>query len=1454
MTLAGNRRAGRVPAAPPGCDDASYFSYLTYRWLNPLVEIGVDRQVKLPDTPGLAQKDDVLVNTRRLLVQLESYERARKTHPILRAVCHAFWPEILVLQVLKIIAHFLGLLAPLLLKEVLVFQENQNERGAMSQDKIDRGFYAVFGLIFLGLFVIFFNSQLTFFQYRLAIKVGSALRGVVLLRCVQGDGGGTNAPAVYNVISFDVGPNIDIIWIVLGIWLFPIQFLSTLWVLYTQVEGAVIPGLITIVVAKAICLVLLSVDGLLRHRQLLAKDVRLSRCDEGFNNIRTLQMLVWVDPYERRIMDARREELRVQNWRLWLTKCVAALDYSLSVVVTLVTLSYFVFRMGAQLKASVAIPVIALVNSLAGPFGQIPIWAGQYLVWKSAYARVNRYMGLETHPAETANSGGGDGGGGGGAPTSTNDKSAVAAFDNCTLAWDDADVKSEGSQGTEVGKPLLDKDESFTLSSLNLAVHSGELLVLVGQPGQGKSSALQALLGDMPVQSGSVCSPAVDRRKAEAAEGAGPSLLPANANEAREELAEEAASISSSVGSLAVPFATQMATLFTGTLRWNIVFGSRHDAGLYGDVIKACALEHDLANMPAGDLTDVAQGGATLSGGQRQRIGLARAAYRAALTLRDGGRPPLILLDDPFCALDRKVARDVCSALFAAPSGLLCSAAVVVATADAWWLECLPRDSPTTNVDGISAAQVCSSALRLAVLRGGCIVAIGSEADLLEQDLPELSSMQSGHGAGGGGSGGGAGGQGGGAAPGSENQQQDPPDVEPAAAFSNPQDDDLEEAPENSKPTMVVEAPTSQPTVITATTEPFKTKQVETQTPLDGKQLETLSAVKQEETEEGNVGWKTYDSYFSSVGYGLLFWLSIALAGIMVFQNLCALMIVYWTSQDKKTTFIYRWATLFVKTPPEEPSDLLQIYACFVVGFVISNFAGHILEIIGGIRAAKLIFAEAVGGTMAQPWRWWDANPTGRVLNRFSEDVQVMDAAITNIMGVIFGAVLYFVGHSFILFISNPLSLVLLPLIAVGLEYYAKFYRRTIREIQRIWLVCMGAVYQEMVEAIIGKVTVNAFDSARSIFCQCMCGVDDFQRMELTKLSLNLWLGLRMALVGYSLSVFAKLYPVLQFYGYMAPQSAALVGFSISYSTETVAIIQQFIMNFSALEMQLISIERLREYANMRTPPMHRTLPFPSQASNRGLQLMNVAVTYREGLPPALSGVSLNFLPGQVSAIVGRTGAGKTSLLLSVLQLVPHEGTIKVDGLDLSTMPPEDVRQRLVGVVPQQPIIFSGDLRWNLDPHSEFSDADLWQALDAVGIKAICSSHRRGLSAIVACAQGSGEDSTATSTDKNSTDPSSSSGSSSQVELALSQGQQQLVCAARAMLRKPRVVMLDEVTASLPKETADATVNRLFMQFKERDAVVLLVTHQECLLAACDRTVQLANGRLVSDELRPVAL
>eukprot|EP00435_Cladocopium_sp_Y103_P011116 s2098_g2.t2 len=263
-------------------------------------------------------------------------------------------------------------------------------------------------------------------------------------------------------------------------------------------------------------------------------------------------------------------------------------------------------------------------------------------------------------------------------------------------------------------EPLLAQGPFFQLQGIDLQVEAGSTTAIISQEGQGKSSLLLAILGEMAMKSGHFSG-------SNAPGGGRAPAVPETAMTARQLLLEAC-----SLGGRKIAVAPQEPWLFAGTLRSNILFGLDMNNSIYESVLQACALKLDLQSMPSGDLTEIAAGGSTISGGQRARVGLARAAYRAALE-QEARHVPLVVLDDPFCALDKEVAVQVCKSLLSQSTGLLRHSTVLVAAADPWWLSCL-----------VESGQLDAG---IVILRSGSVLTRGRLSELLGQDLPELKTV-----------------------------------------------------------------------------------------------------------------------------------------------------------------------------------------------------------------------------------------------------------------------------------------------------------------------------------------------------------------------------------------------------------------------------------------------------------------------------------------------------------------------------------------------------------------------------------------------------------------------------------------------------------------------------------------------------------------------------------------
>lgn len=801
----------------------------------------------------------------------------------------------------------------------------------------------------------------------------------------------------------------------------------------------------------------------------------------------------------------------------------------------------------------------------------------------------------------------------------------------------------------------------------------------------------------------------------------------------------------------AVTYCPQTPWVFSGTVQENILFGAPLDPDLYDSVKEACALAHDISTFPEGDDTEI--GASTISGGQKTRIALARCVYRALL---GGRRPVLVLLDDPLRSVDSRVGRHIASALLG-ENGLL-----------------RRREFAVIWTTGGAVPQGVEAGARVLLMEQG---AITEERRLTATEAADDASSGGGSDAG---------------------TRAPVPAALLVPRSNNPQDDSAAPPPKPGKPRA-----RSPPKILDEKYDKGKG---------DGK----VRLFTEEKANTGYVGLSTYVRYSSLVGHGAMTVILISIGGIMISQQICDLFLAYWTDEKPDKNFMHPWFTepigplSPVISGPGENKTMFRIYLSICCVFIFFNFAGFLLEVWGGLRAARTTFASALHGCLRRPLLWWDTNPTGRVLNRFQGDQNVVDMTITRIVGVITGALYYFVGRAFFLGVVNPISiLVLIPTIA-ALEYFAaKLFRANIRESQRMLLMAHSPYYNSIIEQLRGQVTVRAFGAHQPAVLSLMVQLSHVQKVQFFQQSLQSWLGLRLAAISFLLGASSTLYPVLQYYGFVPPQSAGLIGFSIMYSQQLEGILSQLIHNFSEMETQLVSLERLAELADA---PADRRAPLPGVGKD--VVVTNLSVRYRPELPYALRGASFRIAPEEKVAIVGRTGSGKSSLMLCLLGQIPHEGDVLLGGVRVNGA---NVSNR-IGLVPQDAVMFRGSLRFNLDPSGTYRDAQMWEALRAAGLASRVEEMRgdagQGLDIPV-----EGD--------------------------TFSAAEAQQLGLARVLLRNLDVVLLDEVTSCLGSAAAERILTLMWQALEGK--TVLMVTHQLDLVKWCSRSIVLDKGQIVHD-------
>ncbi|KAG8302940.1 Canalicular multispecific organic anion transporter 2 [Homalodisca vitripennis] len=380
---------------------------------------------------------------------------------------------------------------------------------------------------------------------------------------------------------------------------------------------------------------------------------------------------------------------------------------------------------------------------------------------------------------------------------------------------------------------------------------------------------------------------------------------------------------------------------------------------------------------------------------------------------------------------------------------------------------------------------------------------------------------------------------------------------------------------------------------------------------------------------------------------------------------------------------------------------------------------------------------------------------------------------------------------------------------AHDISFEKKIYVTTSRQIKRIESVTRSPIYSHFSETLSGSSSIRAYKVEKRFINALQKKVDTNQACLIPSLVSNRWLGIRLETIANILIFFAAFFAVLG----RDSLDPGIVGLSISYALQITFVMNAAVRMASEIETSIVSVERIKEYAQLPQEAAWIIEPRPSpEWPGQGVvKFQDYKVRYREGLDLILKGISFTVSGSEKIGIVGRTGAGKSSLTLCLFRIIEAAGGhIYIDDLDIAKIGLGDLRSKLT-IVPQDPVLFSGHLRMNLDPFEMFSDTDIWCALELAHLSEYVKSLPQGLKHPVA--EG-GEN--------------------------LSIGQRQLICLARALLRKTKVLILDEATAAIDLETDDLIQQTIRREF--RDCTVLTIAHRLNTIMDSDRVLVLDQG------------
>ncbi|XP_045141944.1 ATP-binding cassette sub-family C member 6 [Echinops telfairi] len=511
------------------------------------------------------------------------------------------------------------------------------------------------------------------------------------------------------------------------------------------------------------------------------------------------------------------------------------------------------------------------------------------------------------------------------------------------------------------------------------------------------------------------------------------------------------------------------------------------------------------------------------------------------------------------------------------------------------------------------------------------------------------------------------------------------------------------------------------------------------------------------------------------------------------------------------------WLSLWADDPVvdgRQPHAALRgwvfgLLGCLQAAGLLASMA---VVFLGGARASSLLFRGLLWDVARSPVSFFEQTPVGNVLNRFSKETDMVDVDIPDKLRSLLTHAFGLLEVILVVAAATPMAmLAVLPLLIL----YAGFqslYVASSCQLRRLESACHSAVCSHVAETFQGSTVVRAFRAQGSFVAQSNAHVDESQRASFPRLVADRWLAANLEFLGNSLVLAAATCAVLS----RAHLSASLVGFSVSTALQVTQTLQWAVRTWTELESSVVSVERMKDYAQTpkeapwKLPTCAAQPPWPHAGQ---VEFRDFGLRYRPELPLAVRGVSVRIHAGEKVGIVGRTGAGKSSLAGGLLRLLEAaEGGIWIDGVPIDRVGLHTLRSR-VAIIPQDPILFPGSLRMNLDLLQQHSDEAIWAALETVELKALVASLPGQLQ--YQCAdQGDG----------------------------LSVGQKQLLCLARTLLRDTRILILDEATAAVDPGTERRIQAALGSWFSQ--CTVLLITHRLQSVLGCARVLVMDKGQV----------
>ena len=1276
---------------------------------------------------------------------------------------------------------------------------------------------------------IFVNSH-----WLLGVLAGVQLRGAARLliyrKALKVQAAGASVGSTMNLVANDAQRLLESMQYFMFLVSAPLTSVVVLAVMWLLLGPSVLAGFAAMLLVLGVGLAMGRYNARIRRATVKITDRRVRLMNELLNGIKLVKLYAWEGAFAEKVQDVRQQETSSLVRAAYALAVNNVVAFATPVLVVLVTFVTYTFTQDEPLKASDAFAIVGLFAAARFPLNVAPIAVKNASEALVGLQRMQAFLELpevreSDKPDKLPGAAAGEGG------------VAIQLHDACFRWHGSASLRSASKDGTGEGNEAAEEavvpeqlaaagegttpvcpSEAFALRDITLSVPRGALLAVVGPVGAGKSSLLSALLGSLERQSGS--SAMVD----------------------------------------SVTYCAQAPWVYNATVRDNVVFASSLDEARYARAVHACALDADLAQLPAGSDTEVGEKGVTLSGGQKARLALARSVY---------SDKQVLLLDDPLSAVDVHVGKHM-------------------------WRHALGPHSVTagrTRVLVTHQVQFLPEADLVVVVQGGRIAAQGTYDELLaagvdfrqlvedvaaDEDEEDAVSVASGGGAK---SRGGAGDVDPGAVaeplPGSSSGKVTLHAVKlPVATNGGEAGDSAGTASAPRAQASVAPMPPSGPMSVVTTGGISRHSEAGEE---DGGDRDSVSKptgktgsgaaaggrgalMKAEEVGTGAVAISTVVQYATNAGAS--FWavvVPLLFALAQASRIVSDYMLTVWLEDNRDA----RQAGL---EESDNADTNLSLYAGTAGGMLLVNLVVVCLFAMLTLRASRVMHRDMFAAVLRAPAAFFDTTPLGRILQRFAADMDIVDVALPTVLQNCLSLLLQCVLSLVLIAVIFPYFLIALVLVMAAFLTVARYFRRTVRQLKRIENVTRSPVFSTMSATMHGLSTIRAHGETARYLHFFEERIDRNSAAYFNWYAANRWVGVRLdsCVIAVSFSI-AILSVVAARAGSIAPSRAAL---ALTYSLQMGGILQYSTRLMMESESMFTSVERLTQYSQdiaqenpvlkphlsivvhspnhlpkggqdegegtlpeeavlppgtldddfNREQPWHprhwdSTLTRRAWPERGAVSFRGVTVRYRAELPLVLRDVSFEVNAGWKVGIVGRTGSGKSSLGLTLFRLLEAEqGSIRIDDVDIAGVNLHQLRSGL-SVIPQDPFMMIGSIRYNLTPFGKHSDEEVWTALQHSGLHEYVAGLPGQLE--YAISEGGGN---------------------------ISQGQRQLFCLARALLRRSRVVLLDEATSSVDKATDD--IIQRSVREHLAGSTLLIVAHRLDTIAGADRILCLEGGRV----------